>query len=88
MAIEQVTIDHTQYVVAELPQNLQNAVKKYEDWNERLALAQDEVTLVQAGLQQLGSSIVTAIRELNAAKASVEAATVVPQVVSEVPVSQ
>lgn len=74
MAIEQLTIDGVQYVVAELPQNLQDAVNKYDDWRTRLNLAQDEVALVTAGLQSLGGSIVNAIRELNAAKASVEAA--------------
>jgi hypothetical protein len=87
--IEQITIDNVQYVVAELPPNVQAGVKKYEDWRARLLIARDEVQLVEAGLQVLGNNLVQAIRELNAAKASVEAAAkpadeVVAEVAAEV----
>lgn len=82
--IEKLTIDEVDYVVAELPEEIQSAVKKYEEWRERQLIATDEVQLVSAALRDLGAQIVAAIRvneeqqataaaEAAAAKASAEA---------------
>ena len=61
-SIDNLTIDGVNYVVAEQSDEIQLAVRKYEDWRDRLAVAQDEVTLVGAALRDLGAQIVAAIR--------------------------
>ena len=68
-AIEQLTIDDTTFIVADLPEEIQQLVKKYEDWRDRLVVAQDEVVLVQSALQTLGQSVVGSIQQFEAAKA-------------------
>ncbi len=83
--IEKLTIDEVDFVVAELPGEIQGAVRKYEEWRERQLIATDEVQLVSAALRDLGAQIVAAIRvneeqlataaaEAEAAKAEAEAA--------------
>lgn len=73
-AIEQLTIDDTTFIVADLPAEIQQLVKKYEDWRDRLVVAQDEVILVQSALQTLGQSVVGSIQQFETAKAEAEAA--------------
>jgi hypothetical protein len=70
--IEHLTIDETTYRVADLPTEVQAAVKKYEEWRERYVLAQDEVQLVSAALRDLGSQLVAAVRATEQ-RAAVEA---------------
>lgn len=76
--IEKLTIDEVDYVVAELPEEIQGAVRKYEEWRERQLIATDEVQLVSAALRDLGAQIVAAIRvneeQQAAATAEAEAA--------------
>jgi len=60
--IEKLTIDEVDYAVAELPEEIQGAVTKYEEWRERQLVATDEVQLVSAALRDLGAQIVAAIR--------------------------
>jgi hypothetical protein len=62
VSIENLTIDDVNYVVGDLPEDVQLAVRKYEEWRERFALAQDEVNLVGAALRDLGAQIVAAVR--------------------------
>ena len=74
--IEKLTIDEVDYVVAELPEEIQVAVRKYEEWRERQVIATDEVQLVSSALRDLGAQIVAAIRvneEQQAAAAAAEA---------------
>jgi hypothetical protein len=68
--IENLTIDETTYVVGDLPEDVQQAVRKYEEWRDRFAVAQDEVALVGAALRDLGAQIVGAIRAAEAAEAA------------------
>ncbi len=76
--IEKLTIDEVDFVVAELPEEIQGAVRKYEEWRERQLIATDEVQLVSAALRDLGAQIVAAIRvneeQLATAAAEAEAA--------------
>lgn len=61
--IENITIDDVTYAVSELPEPVQQAVQKYEEWRERYALAQDEVQLVGSALRDLGANIVAGVRQ-------------------------
>ena len=63
VSIENLTIDDVNYVVADLPEEIQAAVAKYEEWRDRFAVAQDEVNLVGAALRDLGAQIVAAVRQ-------------------------
>ena len=76
--IEKLTIDEVDFVVADLPEEIQGAVRKYEEWRERQLIATDEVQLVSAALRDLGAQIVAAIRvneeQLATAAAEAEAA--------------
>jgi hypothetical protein len=83
VSIENLTIDDVNYVVADLPEELQGAVRKYEEWRDRFAVAQDEVALVGAALRDLGAQIVAAVRqneEQEAAAAAAAAETAVEEV--------
>ena len=71
--IEKLTIDEVDYVVAELPEEIQGAVGKYEEWRERQLIATDEVQLVSAALRDLGAQIVAAIRVNEEQKAAAAA---------------
>lgn len=62
VTIENLTIDDVNYIVDDLPDDVQQAVRKYEEWRDRFALAQDEVALVGAALRDLGAQIVAAVR--------------------------
>ena len=88
--IEQLTIDEVTFQVADLPEEIQKLVAKYEDWRDRLTVAQDEALLVASALRDLGANIVGAIKQ-HEAQAAAEAAeaddTTEPAVVElEVPV--
>ena len=72
VTIENLTIDDVNYIVADLPEEVQGAVQKYEDWRDRFAVAQDEVALVGAALRDLGAQIVAAIRQTEAAASEEE----------------
>ena len=61
--IEQLTVDGEQYAVDDLPEGIQAGVRKYDDWRERQAVAQDELNLVSAALNSLSAQIVNAVRE-------------------------
>lgn len=67
-AIEQLTIDGTTFQVADLPGEIQQLVTKYEEWRERLVIAQDEALLVASALRDLGSNIVNSIKQNEAAE--------------------
>ena len=69
--IENLTIDDVNYIVADLPEEVQGAVQKYEDWRDRFAVAQDEVQLVGAALRDLGAQIVAAVRQTEVAEEEV-----------------
>ena len=81
VTIENLEIDGVNYLVAEQPDDIQAAVRKYEEWRERFALAQDEAALVGSALRDLGAQIVAAIR----ANEEAEAAAAAEAEVSEVP---
>ncbi len=70
--IENLDIDGVSYSVADLPEDVQAAVSKYEDWRERFAMAQDEAALVGSALRDLGAQIVAAIRANEAATEAAE----------------
>ena len=71
--IEQLTIDEVNFVVADLPDQIQAAVRKYEEWRDRYVLAQDEVQLVASALRDLGAQIVAGVRAAEQEKANAEA---------------
>lgn len=71
--VEKITVDQEEFVVADLPEGIQGAVSKYNDWRKRAVDAQDELNLVSAALRDLGGNIVTAIREVKAADAETAA---------------
>ena len=73
VAIEQLTIDDVTFVVSELPEEIQAAVRKYEEWRDRYAVAQDELQLVSAALRDLGAQIVAGVRQFEEQKAAEEA---------------
>ncbi len=72
VTIENLSIDEVNYVVGELSDNIQQAVRKYEEWRDRFSVAQDEVQLVGAALRDLGTQIVTAIRVEEEQRAAAE----------------
>lgn len=74
VSIENLTIDDVNYIVADLPEELQGAVRKYEEWRDRFAVAQDEVALVGAALRDLGAQIVAAVRQNEEQEAAAAAA--------------
>ena len=74
--IEQLTIDEVNFVVADLPQEIQGAVRKYEEWRDRYVLAQDEVQLVASALRDLGAQIVNGVRQAEQQTAEAEVAAV------------
>ncbi len=76
VAIEQLTIDDVNFSVADLPEELQAAVRKYEEWRDRYALAQDEVQLVASALRDLGAQIVAGVRAVEQEKAAAAVAAV------------
>lgn len=87
--IEQLTIDEVTFQVADLPEEIQKLVAKYEDWRDRLTVAQDEALIVASALRDLGANIVGAIKQQEAQAAEAAAAddTTEPAVVElEVPV--
>ena len=93
--IENLDIDGVTYIVDEQPEEIQRAVRKYEEWRERFALAQDEVNLVGAALRDLGSQLVGAIKanEAQAAAAEAQAADnsdleITGEVVNDTPVGE
>ena len=71
--VEKITVDDEEFVVADLPEGIQGAVQKYNQWRQRAVEAQDELNLVSAALRDLGSNIVTAIREVKSADAETAA---------------
>lgn len=85
VAIEHLTIDDVTFVVAELPEEIQAAVRKYEDWRDRYTVAQDELQLVSAALRDLGAQIVASVRNFENQKAAAEATT---EVAEEAPVAE
>lgn len=62
VTIENLTIDEVTYIVGDLSDDIQQAVRKYEEWRDRFTVAQDEVALVGAALRDLGAQIVAAVR--------------------------
>lgn len=80
VSIENLTIDDVNYVVADLPEEIQAAVRKYEEWRDRFAVAQDEVALVGAALRDLGAQIVAAVRQSEEQEAAAAAETAVDEV--------
>ena len=82
VTIENLTIDDVNYIVDDLPDDVQQAVRKYEEWRDRFALAQDEVSLVGAALRDLGAQIVAAVRATDE-KAAEEAAEAAAEEVAE-----
>lgn len=76
VSIENLTIDDVNYVVGDLPDEIQVAVRKYEEWRDRFAIAQDEVNLVGAALRDLGAQIVAAIKQAEEQEAAAEVAEV------------
>ena len=82
VTIENLTIDDVTYVVGDLSDDIQQAVRKYEEWRDRFAVAQDEVALVGAALRDLGAQIVAAVRNEEEQKAA-EAVAEVEAVVTE-----
>jgi len=87
VTIENLTIDEVTYVVGDLSDDIQQAVRKYEEWRDRFTMAQDEVSLVGAALRDLGAQIVAAVRNEEEAKAAAEAVQEVEEavVVEETP---
>ena len=71
--IDQITIDEETFSVTELPEEIQAAVRKYEEWRDRYVIAQDEVQLVASALRDLGSQIVAGVRQVEEQKAAAEA---------------
>lgn len=67
--IENLDIDGTTYVVAEQSEDIQAAVRKYEEWRDRFVVAQDEAALVNSALRDLGAQIVAAIKNNEAQEA-------------------
>ena len=68
--IEQLTIDDVTFVVADLPEEIQALVRKYEDWRDRYTVAEDELMLVSSALRDLGANIVGGVKAFEEAKAA------------------
>lgn len=68
-------IDDKTLQVADLSQRVQNLVGVYNEWNQKLADAQSQFSLVQAGLNDLSRQIILQIKqdEEEAAKAAAPA---------------
>ncbi len=71
--VEKITVDGEEFVVADLPEGIQGAVQKYNQWRQKAVDAQDDLNLVSATLRDLGANIVTAIREVKSADAETAA---------------
>jgi len=71
--VEKITVDGEEFVVADLPEGIQGAVQKYNQWRQKAVDAQDDLNLVSAALRDLGANIVTAIREVKSADAETAA---------------
>ena len=82
--IDNLSIDGVNYVVDELPEDVQVAIQKYEDWRERFAVAQDEVQMVSAALRDLANQIVRAVQELEANAAQTKANETTEEVQAEI----
>lgn len=86
VTIEQLTIDDVTFSVTDLPEQIQAAVQKYEEWRDRYALAQDEVQLIASALRDLGAQIVAGVRAAEQEKADAEVAEVEAEAAVEAPV--
>lgn len=73
-ALERLTVDGEEFVVADLPEGIQNAVATYRRWQATAAQKQDELNVYQSALRDLGAQVVNAVREVKTADEAAAAA--------------
>lgn len=73
--VKVLNIDNVPYAVDAMSENVKSMVRVYDEWNQKLVDAQDEVAVRRAALNDLSRTIIVAVREEQEAakKAQVEA---------------
>lgn len=69
----EVYVDDVAYVVAELPQQIQNLIATYDVWVQDRAKAQKEALQLDSAVRFLATQIQTAVRDHAASEAAEEA---------------